>query len=168
VPRVVRTVENVIQLNAGQLPAAGGPWWYSGRGNDAPTPDGGGVGGTPTAGEGIAVAGLHADIHALHLVIDAWDVNAVGVEVTVEINRAPDGALDWAPVDHLTADPDGIHVDVRSFRAQVLKTDFPNAGHAATIHVPVIAQRLRWGVRAIGAAAGTALYAAHEAIRRVD
>jgi hypothetical protein len=69
---------------------------------------------------------------------------------------------------HLTPDPDGIHLDIRPFRAQVLKADFPNAGQAATIHVPVIAQRLRWGVRAIGAAAGTAVYAAHELIRQVD
>jgi hypothetical protein len=166
-PRIIRVIENVIQLKAGQLPAAGAAFWYSGRGADAPTPDGGGQGGTPGEGQGLSVGGSHADVHALHLVIDAWDPGATGIEITAEINRSAGASLEWAALDRTVGDVDGVH-DAKPFRAQVLKTDFPNAGQAVVLHVPVIAQRLRWGVRALGTGTATALHAAYELIRQVD
>jgi hypothetical protein len=168
-PRVIRVVENVIVVEAGQLPAAGSQFWYSGRGTDSPTVDCGGAGGTLDEGHGLSIGGFHADIHALHLILDAWDANATGIELTAEVNRSPGGDLEWAVVDRLASDADGIHIDARPLRLQVLKTDVPNAGQAITIHLPVIAQRLRWGVRSIeGLAPATALHAAYELIRVVD
>jgi hypothetical protein len=168
-PRIVRVVENVIEIKAGQLPEAGAPWWYSGRGTDSPTVDGGGAVGTPTEGQGLSVGGLHADVHALHVVIDGWDPGTTGIEVAVELNRAPGGSLEWAALDMTAADASGALRYLKPFRAQVLKSDFPNAGQAVTLHLSVIAQRLRWAVRAVGGSvAGTALHAAHEIIRLVD
>jgi hypothetical protein len=167
-PRVVRVVEDVIQVVAGQLPAGSAPFWYSGRGADVPAGDGGGPGGTPAEGRGLAVGGLHADVHALHLVIDAWDPSATGLEIAAEVNRATDGSLEWAPVDRQVAGVGGTALEVRPLRAQVMRVDFLNPG-AIIVRVPVIAARLRWGVRGVGAGPdATALHAACEVIRQVD
>jgi hypothetical protein len=168
-PRIVRVVENVIRIQTGQLPAASAAFWYSGRGADAPTVDPGGAGGTPSEGRGLPVGGLHADVHALHVVVDAWGPGTTGIEVTVEVNRAPGGALEWASVDRQMADVAGQQLNVRPFRVQILKADFSSFGQSVVVRLPIVTARLRWGVRGLGSdVSTTVLHGAYEASSQMD
>jgi hypothetical protein len=188
--RIRNRVENVIKIPAGGVPAAAAAYWYSGKGdsNNVNTPQtnypGGSFVGDPGSavapgGQGMSVEGDLANGLQLSIVVDAWDT-MTGVEVIVEANRDPKGALEWTPIGLQELDSDTLHIDVKPLRFKLAKTDFAgtgedsggNAGNTALVRIygeyigDVVAKRIRFGIRAVGTPGNAALHCAVETVQR--